>query len=76
MSLTHCPNCGSRCFTDAGSCANCLKTFQPGLLQSSAVAEEEAFSAKTNAFWLSLFVIWTAVLMFFQLQAYLDRTGN
>jgi hypothetical protein len=53
-----------------------LQTFQPGLLQAAAVAEEKAFSAKTNAFFLSLFLIWVAVLMFFQLQAYLDRTGN
>jgi hypothetical protein len=53
-----------------------LQAFRPGLLQASAVAEEKAFSAKTNALFFSLFVIWVAVLMFFQLQAYLDRTGN
>jgi len=53
-----------------------LQSFRPGLLQASAEAEEEAFSAKTNALFFSLFVIWVAVLMFFQLQAYLDRTGN
>jgi hypothetical protein len=53
-----------------------LQNFRPGLLQASAVAEEKAFSAKTNALFFSLFVIWVAVLMFFQLQAYLDRTGN
>ena len=76
MSLTHCPNCSRRCFTDAAFCPNCLQTFQPGLLQASAVAEEKAFSANTNALFLSLFVIWFAVLMFFQLQAYLDATGN
>jgi len=46
------------------------------LLQASAVADEEAFTAKTNALFFSLFAIWVAVLMFFQLQAYLDRTGN
>ena len=76
MILTHCPNCSRRCFDDVASCPNCLRTFQPGLLRASAVAEEKAFSAKTNALFLSLFVIWVAVLMFFQLQAYLDRTGN
>jgi hypothetical protein len=53
-----------------------LQTFRAGLLQASAVAEEKEFSAKTNALFLSLFLIWVAVLMFFQLQAYLDRTGN
>jgi hypothetical protein len=53
-----------------------LQTFQPGLLQASAVADEKAFSAKTNVLFLSLLVIWSAVLMFFQLQAYLDGTGK
>jgi hypothetical protein len=72
----HCPNCSRRCFTDAAACPNCLQTFQPGLLQGSAVAEEKAFSATTNALFLSIFVIWGAVMMFFLLQAYLDRTGN
>jgi len=76
MSLTHCPNCNRRCFTDAASCPNCLQTFRPGLLQASAVAEEKAFSTKTNALFFSLFVIWVAVLVFFQLQAYLGRIGN
>ena len=76
MSLTYYPNCSHRRFTDAASCPNCLQSFRPGLLQASAVAEEKAFSAKTNALFFSLFVIWVAVLMFFQLQAYLDRTGN
>ena len=46
------------------------------MLEAAAVAEEKVFSAKTNALFFSLFVIWVAVLMFFQLQAYLDRTGN
>ena len=76
MSLTQCPNCRRRCFTDAASCPNCLQTFRPGLLQAHAVAEEAAFSAKANTLFLSLFVLWVAVLMFFQLQAYLDRTGS
>ncbi len=45
MSLTQCPNCHRRCFTDAASCPNCLQTFQPGLLQASAVADEIALNA-------------------------------
>ena len=76
MSLTACPNCRRRCFTDAASCPNCLQTFNPGLLQAHAVAEEKAFSANTDAFFFSLFVVWLAVLMFFQLQAYLDATAK
>jgi len=73
MSLTHCPNCSRPCFTDAASCPNCLQTFQPGLLEAAAVAEEKVFSAKTNALFFSLFVIWVAVLMSFQLQVYLPH---
>jgi hypothetical protein len=46
------------------------------LLQAYAVAEENAFSVKTNALFLSLFVILFAVLMFFQLQAYLNGIGS
>ena len=76
MSLTQCPNCRRRCFTDAVSCPNCFQTFQPGSLQAYAVAEEKAFSAKTNALFLSLFVICLAVLLFFQLQPHLDGIGR
>ena len=68
MSLIHCPNCSRRCFANAASCPNCLRTFQPGLLQASAVAEEKAFSEKTNALFLSVFLISVAVLILFQLQ--------
>jgi len=46
------------------------------LLQAYAVAEEKAFNANTNTLVLSLFLIWMAMLLFFQLQAYLDRLGN
>ena len=69
MSLTQCPNCRRRCFTDAASCPNCFQVFRPGLLHEYAVAEEKAFSERTNALFLSLFVISLAVLIFFQLQA-------
>jgi len=72
MSLTQCPSCHRRCFTDAASCASCYQTFQPGLLHAHAVAEEEAFSAEAHTLFLSLFFIWLAVLMFVQMQAYLD----
>ena len=68
MSLTQCPNCGRRCFTDAASCANCLQVFKPGLLQAYSLAEEKAFSAKANALFLGLLLIWLAVLLVFQLE--------
>lgn len=76
MSLTQCPRCHRRCFTDAASCPNCFQTFQVGQLHAYAVAEEKAFSAKANALFFSLFVIWGAVMLFFQLQVYLDGTAK
>jgi len=76
MSLTQCPNCGRRCFTDAASCTKCFLPFKPGVLQAYAVAEEKSFSVKTNALFLSLFLIWLAVLLFFELRGYLGATGN
>ena len=71
MSLTQ-----RRCFTDAASCPNCLQTFKPGALQASAVAAEKSFSAKRNMLFVSLFLIWLAVLLVFQLRGYLGATGN
>lgn len=71
MSLTHCPSCQRRSFTDAASCASCYRTLQPGLLQAHAAAEEKAFSAKANTLFITLFLIWLAVLLFVQLQAHL-----
>jgi hypothetical protein len=68
MSLTQCPNCRRRCFTDAASCTNCFLTFEPGLLQAYAVAEEKALTTKTNAVFLSLFLMWLGVLLFYQLR--------
>ena len=76
MSLTQCPNCHRRCFTDAASCPNCLQTFRSGFLQAYAVAEEKAFNVKVHTLFLTLFLVWLAVLMFFQMQAYLDGTGK
>ena len=68
MSLTSCPNCRRRCFTDAASCSNCFQTFQPRSLQAYAVAEEKAFAVKANTLFLSLFLIWLAVLLSVQLK--------
>ena len=76
MSLTKCPNCSRPCFTDAAFCRNCFQTFGPGLLQAHAVAQEKAFSEKANTLFLSLFVIWLSVLMFVQLQTYVDGFGK
>jgi len=76
MSLTQCPNCRRRCFTDAASCQNCLQTFKPGVLRAYAIAEEKSFSLRTNVIFLSLFLIWLAMLAYFQLQAFLPSTGK
>ena len=76
MSLTQCPNCGRRCFTDAAACTKCSLTFKPGVLQAYAVAGEKSFSAKTNALFLGLFLIWLATLVFFQLRGSLAANVN
>ncbi len=76
MSLTHCPNCRRRCFTDAAFCQNCLQTFKPGVLRAYALAEEKSFSLKTNLIFLTLFLIWLAISAYFQLQAFSTSTGN
>ena len=76
MSLTQCPNCHRRCFTDAASCPNCFQIFKPGALQAYAVAEEKSFSAKTNILFLGLFLTWLAVLLVLHLRGYLDGTGT
>lgn len=75
MSLTQCPDCRRRCFTDATSCTKCFLTFKPGMLQAYAVADEKSFSVKTNALFLTLFLIWLAVLVFFQLRGDLGGIG-
>ena len=76
MSLTQCPNCRRRCFTDAAFCENCLQTFKPGVLRAYAITEEKSFSLKTNVIFLSLFLIWLATLLYFQLQGLLASPGN
>ena len=71
MSLTECPNCRCRCFTDAAFCESCLQTFRPGVLRAYAIAEEKSFSLKTNVIFLTLFLMWLAILAYFQLQGFL-----
>ena len=75
MSLTLCPYCQRLCFTDSASCPGCSHTFQAGVLQAQAVAEEKAFSRKANALFLSAFLMVLGVLLFFQLQAYVNGNG-
>ena len=75
MSLTHCPNCHRRCFSDAASCPNCLQVFKVGALEASAIAEEKSFSAKANMIFLGLLVLWVAGFLFLQLGGYLNGTG-
>lgn len=72
MSLTQCPNCHRRLFSDAASCPNCRQNFRPGVLQAYAIAEEKSFSANTNMLFLGLALIWLVVLLVFLLRGYLD----
>ena len=76
MSLTRSLCCHRLNFTDAAFCPSCGKTFQPGALQAKAVAEEKAFSMKANALFLGLLLTLLAVLIFVQLQAYVNGVGN
>jgi hypothetical protein len=46
------------------------------VLQAYAIAEERSFSAKTNVLFLSLFLMWLAILVYFQLQGLLGGAGN
>ena len=75
MSLTQCPNCHRLCFTDAIVCPSCAKTFQPGVLESRAIAKEKAFSTKANILFVSLFLTVLSVLVFIEVQAYLGGVG-
>jgi hypothetical protein len=45
------------------------------MLQAQAIAKEKAFSRNANTLFLSLFVITLAVLVFVELQAYLNGVG-
>ena len=74
MSLTQCLNCHRLCFTDAASCPNCFQVFKPGALQTSAIAAEKSFSAKSNILFLGLLLIWVAGLLLSYLGGYLDGT--
>lgn len=75
MSLTQCPNCRRRCFTDAASCTSCGELLRPGMLEAQAVAKEKALNAKAYTIFLSLFLTSLAVLVFVELQAYSNGVG-
>lgn len=75
MSLTQCPNCHRQCFTDSVLCPSCRKTFQVGMLQAQAVAEDNALNRKANVLFLSLLLTSLAVLVSVELQAYLNGVG-
>jgi uncharacterized membrane protein YvbJ len=75
MSLTQCPICHSQCFSDSVLCPSCGETFQVGMLQARAAAEETALTRKANTVFLSLFLTSLAVLVFVELQAYVNGVG-
>ena len=75
MSLTLCSHCQRHCFTDPASCPSCEHVFQPGALQAQAVAEEKAFSRRANALFFSALLTLLGVLLFVQIQAYLNGNG-
>ena len=75
MSLIQCPYCHRQCFTDAASCPSCGQTFQPGMLRAQIVAKEKAFSTTTHILFLSLILTLLVVLVFVELQSYLNGVG-
>ena len=76
MSLTRCPDCRKRCFTDAASCPSCRQAFQPNALRAKAGAEERAFKRKYSVLVLTALLAILAALLFVVLQDYMNGTGS
>ncbi|HET6891467.1 MAG TPA: hypothetical protein VFH31_10225 [Pyrinomonadaceae bacterium] len=76
MSLTRSLCCHRLSFTDTAFCPSCGKTFQPGVLQAQAVAEEKAFSMKAYAIFLGAFLTLLWMLIFVLFQVYPNGVGN
>ena len=68
MSLTRSPCCHHLSFSDAAMCPWCGQAFESGALERVAIAGEKAFKRHAYAIFLSMFVGWLAVLLFFQLR--------
>lgn len=68
MSLTRSPCCHHLCFSDAAMCPWCEQAFESGALERIAIAGEKAFNRNAYAIFLSVFLGWLAVLLFFQLR--------
>jgi hypothetical protein len=76
MNLTHCPHCSGYCFTDSVFCVRCLSTFQPGELRAHSAVLEKAFMQRSHLAFLLVFVISiSALLLFVELQAYMNGFG-
>ena len=75
MGLIQCPNCHHQCFTDSVLCPSCGETFQAGMLQAVAVAEDKMLNRKANILFLSLVGTSLVVLVLVELQAYLNGVG-
>ena len=73
MTLTKCPRCQCRCFTDGVECRQCGLIFPPGLLNEQVEAKEKSFVLKSHLLFASLLLIVTGVLLVLAIYDY--RTG-
>jgi hypothetical protein len=75
MTLTHCPRCQRRCFTDAIECEQCGLVFPPGILNKQVEASEKQFLTKVHLFFASLLTIVAAAFVLLQINDYRNGVG-
>ena len=75
MTLTKCPRCQCRCFSDGVECRRCGLTFPPGILNKQVEAKEKIFFLKSYLLFASLILIVTGVLLIVAISDYRNGTG-
>lgn len=76
MSLTQCPDCRRLTFINASSCPSCERSFETGVLQAKADAEERAFKRKYGALFLAVLVILLGGLLVVMIGGYTKGTNT
>jgi hypothetical protein len=75
MTLTNCPRCQRRCFTDAIECEQCGLVFPPGILNKKAQAKEKDFLVNSYLLFASLLTIVAGALLLLQIYDYRNGVG-
>ncbi len=75
MTLTNCPRCQRRCFTDAIECEQCGLVFPPGILNKQVEASEKQFLNKSHLLFASLLTIVAAAFVLLQIYDYRNGVG-